>query len=288
MIQVSYYGITDKGLKREINQDSVLMHEDPAHGFYLFAVADGMGGHADGEVASRMITDGLKKRAETLFYQDDENAEEDPVTLELPAMDGDNTAPDDDTSTLDLSGSKKERNLSFQDIGVLLKKELIRINGMIYSQLNQKQICGSTAVVMYLYDNAFGVLNAGDSRIYRLEGFKAKSVMVDDVWENRNAEALTMDKKAIQNHPYKGRLVNAVGTTKEVKVYFHAEELRNREAFLLCSDGLYKYCPMHLIDSVMRKSRSKALEQLLQQMLNRVYEAGAKDNVTMVLVHCSR
>ena len=63
-MQMDYFGICDKGLKRQINQDSLLMAARREQGMYLFAVADGMGGHADGELASRALTEGLKAWAD--------------------------------------------------------------------------------------------------------------------------------------------------------------------------------------------------------------------------------
>lgn len=159
IMEINYTGICDVGLKRKINQDSLLMAAHREQGMYLFAVADGMGGHADGELASRALTEGLAA------WADDFRPE--------------------------LFGG------DFRSMTASLQNRLQAINRKIYTEYNKAQVCGSTCVVLFIYGGVYGVLSAGDSRIYLCRGFKTASLMTDDVWENQRAvrEAFTGEAK---------------------------------------------------------------------------------------------
>ena len=320
MSQITYCGITDTGKKRKNNQDSILTYEDSTHDFYLFAVADGMGGYSDGEVASRMITDGLKRWAVTLFYGEDQAAseskpkdnqstldmtEQESVTEESKAVQDEGTEDDDiipeafdfesvsqdDQDAVITEDYATEYSatgeLSAIEVCEALKAELHKLNKKIHTQLNRNQICGSTVIVLFLYKGSYAIVNAGDSRVYRLEGLKARSLMIDDIWENRNQEALKLTKEQQQKHPHRGRLVNAMGTTENVKLYTDAGALKKRDVFLLCSDGLYKYCDQKRINASLRWSILQDPKKRVKNLLEEVYKTGAKDNISIIIVKCN-
>ena len=171
IMKLIYCGICDIGLKREKNQDSVFMCSKEE--MSLFVVADGMGGYANGEKASQAITDELKSWAEKF-------------------------APD-------------MFDHNFSKMMISLRNKIEEINNRIYQELNLKQICGSTCILLFIYKDCYGIINVGDSRIYKKEGWKIRSVMKDDVWENRIDVKERFSNKEIMNHENYGKLLQAVG-----------------------------------------------------------------------------
>lgn len=241
-----YSGISDVGLKRKINQDAIFFSSDKGEKLYLFVVADGMGGHFNGEVASQAIVAGMRNWLDD-FSKDHYDAKE------------------------------------FSGIMVSLRNKLEQINDEIYSKYNQQHICGSTCVILVIYQNMYGVISVGDSRVYLKRGLKVKSLMEDDVWENQIGIRENMDIRIIKTHPNYGKLVHAVGINKDVSISVKTDSLRPKDTFLLCSDGLYKYCEFKRMKKAMASVKKSNLEKQLHGLVEDVYKQGAKDNISIIM-----
>lgn len=248
MMDIVYSGICDIGLKRKVNQDSLLMAESRGQGMYLFAVADGMGGHSDGELASKAFTDGLRAWADAF--------------------------------------QAEHYNKNFRNMMTSLQNKIEEVNKKIYMEYNQSQVCGTTCVVLLLYQGTYGVISAGDSRIYLRRGWSTVSLMMDDVWENQRDVQRALTAKQIQNHPNYGKLVNAIGTDREVSLSVRTDTLKKGDAFLLCSDGLYKYCPEKYFKRVLRGTVRENVKENVRNLVEKTHEQGAGDNVSVILVKC--
>ncbi len=246
-MKIIYSGISDVGLKRKINQDAIFFSTDREKKLYLFVVADGMGGHFNGEAASQTIVAGMRKWLDDLS-KDHYDAKE------------------------------------FSEIMVSLRNKMEQINNEIYSKYNQQQVCGSTCVILVIYQNMYGVISVGDSRVYLKRGLKVKSLMEDDVWENQIAIRENMDIGTIKKHPNYGKLVYAVGPNKDVSISVKTDNLRPRDTFLLCSDGLYKYCEFRRIRKAMVSVKQSNLEKQLLGLVEDVYKRGAKDNISIIIL----
>lgn len=247
-MKIRYFGICDVGLKRKVNQDSILMLQNPAKEISLFVVADGMGGHADGELASKAIVNHLD------LWANDFQAEQ---------FEGD-----------------------FSKMVVSLHNIVGQANKFIYEEYNQNQVCGATCVLMFVYKEQYAVLNAGDSHIYLKRDGKIESIMVDDVWENQPGVMDSMTPEEIEKHPNFGKLTNAIGTDALSSLTEKIDTLRADDVFLLCSDGLYKYAPFDKITASMEVAKTEDLQQLCVDMVLSTHAKGAKDNTSVILVVC--
>lgn len=236
----------DVGLVREINQDSVLCCSDSAKDIHLFVVADGMGGHTDGEKASNAITDGLKN-----WWN--------------------NFHPEDCDS-------------DFRRIINAVQNCISVINSHIYEEYNKNTVCGSTCVVLLLYQGNYAVINAGDSHIYRKRGFRTEALMIDDTWENQVGIREAFSQAQLENHPNFGKLVNAIGTSADIKLSLKADVLEKKDTFLLCSDGLYKFCSEKKIKKIMSKFSSGNADACIDTLYSEVCNNGAGDNVSIIMV----
>lgn len=243
---IEHNGLCDQGLKRRINQDAVFM----GTGEYsaLFVVADGMGGHSHGEKASRAVVEEFR-RWWKMFRED--------------------------------------RVRDFQHIVQELKNETACINQKIFCQFQKDGVCGTTLAVLFIYYDQYCILSVGDSRVYHLRGWHMRQITVDDVWENQPEIILRGSRKNLSSHPNYGKLLHAVGTEDECTVNVRTDFLHNGDRFLLCSDGLYKMCDTKEIKSFMRSYKGrKNGSTVMEQILQTVYEKGARDNVSVIIALC--
>jgi len=242
-MNIVYAGICETGLKRETNQDRIVMLQNDVAG--LFAVADGMGGHSRGEVASGMIASTLESWWEHF--------------------------------------SPQVYGCDMRNILYSIQLALEEANLKICRQYNQGSVCGSTMAVLFLYQGQYGILYAGDSRIYVRRHLSFQQLTVDEVWENQ--PCLCRAERRDKNHPNKGKLVNAFGVNETLRLRAMTDGLQGRSAFLLCSDGLYKLCPERQIrQSMERARRSRNVQGEVLRLLQIVYGNKAPDNVSIVLV----
>ena len=141
---IIYASYTDPGSRPGTNQDSVLaIRRDD---FALFCVADGLGGHSKGEVASGELVKRLKLYADSV--------------------------PEP------YKGSPAELFDGFE-------RTVEEANDFIYEEYNQNSICGTTVVAIIIYKSKFCVISVGDSRGYRNDGDEMIQITRDDVWENQ-------------------------------------------------------------------------------------------------------
>lgn len=245
-MHLEYAGRSDIGKVREINQDAFGMFQKEDAG--LFVVADGMGGYANGEKASQTVVAELSNWWNSFS----------PV----------------------LFGYEFQRMMSS------IEQVIEYANEIIYTQYNQNEICGTTIVVLFIYQNYYGILYAGDSRCYMAQGRKWDTLTVDDVWENQ--PSVSKQERMMPAHPNRGKLVNAIGVHKHVSCRMITDVLDKGTVFVLCSDGLYKFCQDRDLRNRARKCKNeKMMEQGIETLIKMAYDNGAKDNITVVLVKYS-
>lgn len=244
-MRIEYCGICDKGIQRLMNQDAVFMG---AHGeMALFAVADGMGGHTRGEAASGTIIAEIKEWWEGL----------------LSGIHGD----------------------EFGYIVFSLQQQLELANRIIYEHYNSRGVCGSTVVVLLIHGRNYCVLSSGDSRIYYLNRRSWEQLTVDDVWENLPETRMNYSPNQQREHANYGKLTQAVGIASRMAMRGKRDVLKKGDRFLLCSDGLYKMCGEEAVKGLLKEYKGKKNgDKLLGRILREVYENGAKDNISVVLV----
>lgn len=240
---MKYARVCDIGKVRSMNQDAVFAANKGHTG--LFVVADGMGGHSRGERASRHI---IKKIEE--WWE--------------------NFCPehyDDD----------------FKMIMRAVQKVAEQANREIYQNYNRNDICGSTMVLLLIYKEVYGLLYAGDSRIYLYHRRKLRQLTMDEVWENQSG--LTLAEKEARWERCHGKLYNAVGISGTMQCNITTNELKPGMVFLLCSDGLYKYCSEKYLKKCLKKVGKESIPEIITgAMLEKVYEQGAGDNVSIIVV----
>lgn len=224
-MNIKYVTFTDSGLERDVNEDSIYAYEKD--NCAVFVVADGMGGYENGKNASDTIVRYIAKYIE--------------IDMEK------------------VIAAKKQfekeydSNVFFDDI----KKCLLEANHEIFSSYTAKgHSSGSTLVMIAMYENVFNIFWAGDSHIYQAINDELVALTIDDVWENDKArlEGLTIDQ--VKNNPNYGRLTNAFGTVENVEIHTMNGFIKTGMKFLLCSDGVYKYCDKKVLNELITNKKT--------------------------------
>lgn len=239
----TYWGVaTDAGGHREQNQDAVLASPP------VFLVADGMGGHEAGGMASQEVVEAFQHLADEL------------ATAQRPAR------PEDvEQAVADARQAIAER-LSGQD---------------------GEYVAGSTATGLVLTtqegQDYWLVFNIGDSRIYRCTPEHIEQVSVDHSLVQEMVEAGTLSKAAAQAHPQRNIITRAIGTSAPSEVDYWMLRAGGRQRLVVCSDGLAGELSDEGIAAIVRGAATPhdAARELLTAALG---DDGALDNVSVVVV----
>ena len=249
-VKLRSHMITDVGLVRDHNEDFAYVDT----GSDFFVVADGMGGHAAGEVASAMAVETVRDALETARDRIQNFASE-------PSDEG-----------------RKEL------VGIL-ESAVRQAHQAVYERgaaETEKQGMGTTLDVVMLAGPEAFVAHVGDSRTYLVRDGKAAQITTD----HTVAEVLVIEGKLsleeAQISPLRTILVNAIGVAPDVGVEMAHVRLRAGDQLLLCSDGLHDYFPLEqeLADHLTNTNPERALAEMVDIAKNR----GGHDNITGVVV----
>jgi protein phosphatase len=252
-IEFESWGVTDVGMKRRLNEDVYVVDEE--HGVYL--VADGMGGHAAGEVASRLAAD-------TIIYTFCEHG---------PTF-NEETWPEH--WNIKRSGAA---NLLVDAI----RAGHERVTKAVSHDLNLKGM--GTTVVAAVHpprSKELIICHVGDSRAYRLRNGKLALLTEDHSWVHEQVSAGFLTEEAARSHPLKNVVTQALGGSTEPKVDILETEIDNGDVYLLCSDGLNSMMSDGEISSCLNQGGT--LEELSTRLVVGANERGGNDNVTVVLM----
>lgn len=240
-MELEVWGQTDVGLKRSNNQDSFLIDEE----HQLFIVADGMGGHSGGEIASAMAVAGVQETVVAAFKG---NRRIYPRELMTKAY---RTAND--------------------RIYQKSNEENSRFHGM-----------GTTMVTLFFYRDTAYVTNVGDSRCYLFSAPHLWRITEDHSVINEHLRAGLLKESDAANFTAKNIITRSVGFEVDVNCDIFERAVRPNESFLLCSDGFSGLVPeKRIIDLFFSVPRS----ELVSRCIYEAKKAGGDDNVTVILVH---
>ena len=242
--------LTDVGVIREHNEDAA--HADPQGDFFI--VADGMGGHAAGEVASSMAVEAVKKALD--------GSREDIAAFAR--------APSDEGRRALVSVLENAVRQAHQSVFERGAKE------------SDKQGMGTTLDVVLIAGSEAFVAHVGDSRTYLVRDSRAAQITTD----HTVAEVLVIEGKLsieeAQVSPLRTILVNAIGVAPDVGVEMAHVRLKRGDRLLLCSDGLHDYFPLEqeVSEYVSEYEPSEALSRMITLAKGR----GGHDNITGIVL----
>ncbi len=250
MTRVEFAALTDTGIKRTNNEDSFLVMEAKN----LYAVADGMGGHSSGEIASRIAVETISD-----FFRTSEISE-------------DSTWP-----------YAYDDNISFE--GNKLKTAVAVANEKIQeyaAQHPESRGMGTTVVAVLVLDSRLILCHVGDSRCYLLRDGRFSLVTSDHSWVNEQVKLGFLTEEEAQKHPFRNVITKALGTKGEATAEINETEGKKGDMLLLCTDGLNSMVSDDEIAGIV--SAEDGLEDKAKKLIEAANSKGGEDNITLVLL----
>jgi PPM family protein phosphatase len=252
---IQAFGVTDTGPVRKMNEDCFVVDDE----LRLFVVADGMGGHNAGEVASRLAIEaivGFVRRS----YDD----------CEFSWPYGIDTSMSYDANRLrtaiHLANRRVFRTAESHD----------DYTGM-----------GTTVVSALCADSRVSIGHVGDSRVYLYSGGVLRQITQDDSWiATTLARDAAADPAMLAHHPMRNVLTNVLGARDETDIHLAEHPLSPGDVLLLCTDGLHGAVPDQVMADVLatHASNTKGAEELARALVSEALQRGTRDNVTALVV----
>lgn len=243
--------ITDTGKRRDHNEDAFYISKDQD----LFIVADGVGGHNAGEIASGMAV------SDIAAYLDENMAE-----------------------------CENEPRHIFGCIA----DSLDLVNQSIYEKSNSDKSCfkmATTVVVMYVRQQTAYFANIGDSRAYLLREGRLLQITEDHTLVNQYIKEGKMKKEDVKQDPNQSvmarwahTITRALGDSQQVEADFYMVEMKENDCFLLCSDGLYGELEDERIAGILREKSQEDAQKACEALVEEANRNGGGDNITVILV----
>ena len=229
------------GLVRQSNEDSGFVSAQ------LIAVADGMGGHAAGEVASKIAVQVLQSLAPTLISADiDQDSVEDLLMHSLHSIDA--------------------------EISRVTNEEV------------EKRGMGTTLTALLIRDKFISLLHIGDSRCYRLRGNALDQLSNDHTVIQELLDQGAISQAEAAEHPQRSMLTQALRGDGDVTPVLQMYEVKRGDRYLLCSDGLSGVLTEKEIKIGLKKSEK---DDAVKFLIDATYVNGAPDNVTVLIADIS-
>jgi protein phosphatase len=237
-------GLSDVGRSRSHNEDHFEILGDGR----LCVVADGMGGHGHGDLASRVAVEAILEH----------------VGDSVPT-DSDDNAPR--SRLLESAINSAHRKLLER---VAADEELL---GM-----------GTTMVGILVGDGGAVVGHVGDSRAYRLRQGVLEQLTQDHSWVNEQVRAGFLSEDQARSHPLKNVVTRALGGESGIQVEVGEIKVQPEDLYLLCSDGLTTMLRDEEIGERLRQVGEKSVEEVCSRLVGDANERGGLDNITVVLL----
>lgn len=242
-------GMTDVGLMRMLNEDNWGWTR-LTDGVELFVVADGMGGHDAGEVASQLAVETISRVAkERIDVTPRPSVDEIENILDEAFQTANNT----------IKGNAEERGSDM----------------------------GTTLVACMVIDDAVALCaNVGDSRGYLIRASTLHQITRDHSLVARMVEQNRLTPEEARNHPHSNILLRTVGTERNVEIDIFRVELEAGDRILLCSDGLWGEVDDAEIEGILAQHADNRISS--RELVRAAHMGGGKDNITVIVVNVPR
>ena len=213
----------------------------------IFALADGMGGHNKGEVASKMAVDNI-----IIFLKEN---------------------------------LLQSNSIKIDYIDDIIKQAYHNVNYKIYEKSISDiefEGMGTTLVVAIIYKNNIYIANVGDSRCYLLNNNEFNKVTIDHSVVEELIQANIITEEEARNHPRRNLLTRAIGTDEMVIVDIFKQNIEPEDTILLTSDGLTGFVDDEDIKNILLQN--KDINYLTEDLINKANDISGKDNISVVLI----
>lgn len=240
-------GKVNIGKKRSKNEDSVFVSNEAIGALpNLYIVADGMGGHRAGAVASKLAIDAFCAYIEA---------------------------------------HQKVRLQTEEELLILLKRGIAHANHVIYNRGIENPECegmGTTITLCTVMNEHAYIAHVGDTRLYCMNANQIKQVTIDHSLVQEMLEQGYITENDAQEHPQRHVITRAVGTYEQVKVDTLKQPLSSVEYILLCSDGLTAMMSEDKMHRLIYENHTN-LDTIVDELIIKANEAGGADNIAVII-----
>ncbi|HEB58417.1 MAG TPA: Stp1/IreP family PP2C-type Ser/Thr phosphatase [Gammaproteobacteria bacterium] len=243
-LKATIYGQTDVGLAREHNEDSILCDNELG----LAVLADGMGGHNAGEVASALAVDYIRNMLRERILGPERNEED--------------------------------------RIDEVVNDVVVHANSEIFTQSVEQVDChgmGTTLAMALLKDGVLTLAHVGDSRIYRLRDNCLEQVTSDHSLVQELVDNGYLSQDEARMSVSKNLITRALGIGEEVDVDVRDMEPLADDLYLLCSDGLSDLVSEEEIHGILMENRQQ-LDEIARELISLANRKGGTDNISVILM----
>ena len=239
---------SDIGRLRKLNEDYCGCYFKEDSNLSIFVLADGMGGHNAGEIASKVTVERILSKVSEFMESNDNKITD-----------------------------KKIRNLSSDAIinantnVVALSKCNSNMRGM-----------GTTVVMAAIWDNKACISHVGDSRAYIVSESKIKQLTVDHSYIEELVKKGTITRENARNHPDRNMITRAIGVEDTVVIDIDIMKVKESDAIILCSDGLTNLIDENEILNIFLNG--KGAENICDELLAEANRRGGYDNITAIVI----
>jgi protein phosphatase len=250
-MKIAYHALSDVGRKRQGNEDSMLVNPEQN----LFVVADGMGGHAAGEVASKIAVDSINE------------------FVCLTSTDEEITWPFGLEENISYDGNRLKTAIRYANRKVLeVTKEKKEYEGM-----------ATTVAAVLLDGDTANLAHVGDSRIYLYRDSQLSQLTSDHSWVNEQIQSGVISADQARSHPLRNVVTRALGGKSDLQVDLAPSQMQPGDILLLCSDGLTGMVADEEIGVVIERVQGD-VEKAAKELVNAANAGGGEDNITVVLI----
>ncbi len=247
--KINITGITDEGLVRDHNEDSIGYSTELG----LLVLADGMGGHKGGEIASAIAVDTIMQN----------------LTSTLP--------------TISPGGTDEKTGYSLESMAVENAIEDANLKIFESSKNNEKyEGMGTTVVVLLFYDNRVSIAHVGDSRLYRMRGDVLEQLTRDHTLLQELVDRGFYTPREAEKSLNKNLVTRAVGISPGVDIDLQEDIVLTGDTYLVCSDGLSDMINDDLIEDIQLNYYDN-LQKMCVELIRQAKEHGGRDNVSVML-----
>ncbi|NLM43300.1 MAG: Stp1/IreP family PP2C-type Ser/Thr phosphatase [Clostridiales bacterium] len=242
------YGVSHIGLVRKVNEDSYYYQNKYEYGKpYLCIVADGMGGHNAGEIASRMAVSEVKDFVEKAV--------------------------------------KKSNDYKIEDYKKLVTDAFLFANEKVYKRSIENRTLsgmGTTLTLALIIKNNLVIGHVGDSRMYLIKDRRISKITEDHSYVAELIKNGTIKPEEAIHHPQKNLITRALGTSKDLQVDVKNITINDGDFILICTDGLSNMLSdKEILDTIISVKEYKAI---CHELINKANLNGGLDNVTVVVI----
>ncbi len=250
-MKITYKAVSDVGRKRKGNEDSLFVNPEQ----HLFVVADGMGGHAAGEIASKVAVESINE------------------FVCLTGGDEEITWPFGLDENISYDGNRLKTAIRYANRKVLeATKEKSEYEGM------------ATTVAAVLVDGDTANLgHVGDSRVYLVRDGEITQLTSDHSWVNEQIQSGVISPDQARTHPLRNVVTRALGGKPDLQVDMQQHKAKAGDILLLCSDGLTTMITDEDIARVVREACGD-VEKAAQALVASANAKGGEDNITVLLI----